>query len=412
MGEASATRESLTATGVVEHTIQRLLEHPALFAYGALAIGMGFGLIRHRGSARDVIELLALAGVMAAWIPVWIRRRAVDPGGRAPMTIALGLGGSLLLGRLLAFDMGFAILSLSLLAQYFLLLPFSVAVLCGIPPAIGSEYSHRLAVLADPTGYPWAIAVVRTLALAAIGVSIKVLTLQMEERSRLQASLVSAERRTGMLEERQRLAREIHDTLAQGFAGIVVHLERAEQIDSLVGSPAKPHVELARSVAREGLEDARRMLAALRPEILEQRGLTEALGRVCGDWTRRTGIPATLSVTGAASALHPDIELTVLRAVQESLTNIQRHAAAQSAAVTLSYMEDVLVLDVQDDGRGIASSMTVGPGFGLSGMRERAERLAGSFSIEGLPGEGTTIRISLPVIRPGDRVAEAGGPAA
>ncbi len=139
-----------------------------------------------------------------------------------------------------------------------------------------------------------------------------------------------------MLEERQRLAREIHDTLAQGFASIIVHLERTEQINHLEHSPAKGHIDLARSVAREGLEESRRMMAALRPEVLEQRGLPEALGRVCQEWSRRTGIESKLSVTGTAEPLHSEIELTILRGVQEGLTNVARHSGAHTTAVTLS----------------------------------------------------------------------------
>src|SRR5262249_15420082 len=275
-----------------------------------------------------------------------------------------------------------------------------VAVLCGLPPAFGSEYSHRLAVLVDPNAFPWPLALLRLVALTAVGISFKVLVLQGQERARLQASLAAAERKAGMLEERQRLAREIHDTLAQGFAGIVVHLERAEQIDSLLQSPAKRHLDLARSVAREGLEEARRMLAALRPEILTQRALPEALERVCENWSRRTGVAANFSITGAATPMHPDIELTILRGAQEALANVARHADARTAAVTLSYMEDVIVLDVQDDGRGFTPPAAGGNGFGLTGMRERTERLQGSFSIESLPGEGTTVSMTLPMLRP------------
>ncbi|HEX6433617.1 MAG TPA: sensor histidine kinase, partial [Gemmatimonadales bacterium] len=202
----------------------------------------------------------------------------------------------------------------------------------------------------------------------------------------------------GVLQERQRLAREIHDTLAQGFAGILVHFERAEQVDSLASSEAKPHLDLARSVAREGLEDARRMLGALRPEILEQRALPEALDRVCQEWSGRSGATAQLSVTGSPFPLHPDIEVAVLRGTQEALTNAARHAQARTVAVTLSYMEDVVVLDVQDDGVGFVPSAIAGKGYGLNGMKERVERLRGTFSIESLPGEGTTISISLPAM--------------
>jgi signal transduction histidine kinase len=148
------------------------------------------------------------------------------------------------------------------------------------------------------------------------------------------------------------------------------------------------------------LEEARRMLAALRPEVLEQRGLPEALGRVCDDWSRRTGIASSLSVTGAPEPMHPDIELTVLRGTQEALTNVARHSGARTAAVTLSYMEDVLVLDVQDDGRGFVPGAAAGVGYGLTGMEERARRLRGSFSVESTPGEGTTVSMTLPMVPP------------
>jgi signal transduction histidine kinase len=249
--------------------------------------------------------------------------------------------------------------------------------------------------------------VIRALTVILVGLVFRALAHQMEERARLQSSLARAERHTGRLEERQRLAREIHDTLAQGFASIIVHFERAEQIDSLADSPAKHHLDLARSVAREGLEDARRMLAALRPEILEQRALPEALDRVCQEWSRRTGIEARFSVTGSPFPLHPDIEVAVLRGTQEALTNTARHSGAHTAAVTLSYMEDLVALDVQDDGQGFtvgaggaggSSGGTPAGGFGLNGMRERVQRLRGTFSLESAPGEGTTISFSLPAM--------------
>jgi signal transduction histidine kinase len=393
-----------TTTRVLEKGLRRLLEHPYLFPL----LGLGFALLvalpAHRNSLRTELEILGWTALFIAWLPFWVARRPKDPSGRSWLTIILAIVGALLSGRLVAFDLAFAIVSLTLMAQYFTLLSFPVALLCGLPAAIGSEYSHRLAVLAEPGAFPWSLALLRVVAFTAIGISFKVLAMEMEERARLQANLKSAERKAGRLEERQRLAREIHDTLAQGFASIIVHFERAEQIDSLAASPAKPHLDLARSVAREGLEEARRMLAALRPEILEQRGLPDAMGRVCEEWSRRTGIQANLSITGTPAPMHPQIELTLLRGTQEALTNVARHSGARMASVTLSYMEDVLVLDVQDDGKGFVPpsdrSPSTGAGFGLTGMRERAERLQGTFSVESVPDEGTTVSISLPVLLP------------
>lgn len=398
--EATPNAGTGTTARVMEGVLRNVLGHPYRFPYAALGISLAIGTIRHLDSPRLLLEMAGVAAVLALWLPLWVGRRSGDPQGRTPVTIGLALVGSGLTGVLLGIDMAFAFVALALMAQYFIFMPFLVAVICGLGPAIGSEYSHRLEVLAHPGEFPIGLALMRSGALLVIGISFKVLNMQIVERARLQASLAAAERKSGILQERQRLAREIHDTLAQGFAGIIVHLETAEQIDPLTGSAAKPHFDLARSVAREGLEDARRMLAALRPEILEERGLPEALGRVSAEWSRRTGIRSGLSVTGAPVPMHPDIELTVLRAVQEALTNIARHAGATTAAVTLSYMEDVIVLDVQDDGKGFAPELAAGNGFGLAGMRERAESLQGTFSVESVPGEGTTVSITLPVVEP------------
>jgi signal transduction histidine kinase len=389
-----------TASGVLEGVLRRVLENPSRFSYGALAIAVAFTSLRGFTSSHDlrlfVLEVLAFI----VWLQIWVRRRAVDSTGQSPLTIVLAFLGILLLATMGARDLIFTLVAASLLPQYWTYLPVAVAALSMVPMFVASEYAHTMAVLDNPTEFPWGSLVVRGLSVIVIGLCFKVLALEMDERGRLQANLTSAERKAGRLEERQRLAREIHDTLAQGFASIIVHFERAEQIDSLGASPAKPHLELARSVAREGLEEARRMLAALRPEILAQRGLPEALGRVCEEWSRRTGIQANLSITGTPAPMHPQIELTLLRGTQEALTNVARHSGARTAAVTLSYMEDILVLDVQDDGKGFVPSTEKGTGYGLTGMRERAERLQGSFSVESLPGEGTTVSISLPVLQP------------
>lgn len=395
---------------VTERLVRRFLEHPVRFPVAALLIGLGISLLRHR--VDDLPTLLAVCALFVLWLPLWVGQRSRDPSGRRPFTIIVGLAGSLIMGWLVAIELGLSVVPLAMMPQYFITLPFPVAILCGVPAAIGSEYSHRLAVFADPHSFPWTLALVRSIALMAIGVSFKLLRLQMDDLARLQANLASAERKAGMLEERQRLAREIHDTLAQGFASIIVHLEQTEQISHLENSPAKGHIDLARSVAREGLEESRRMMAALRPEVLEQRGLPEALGRVCQEWSRRTGIESRLSVTGTAEPLHPEIELTILRGVQEGLTNVARHSGAHTTAVTLSYMEDLIVLDVQDDGKGfvpaeVTPTEHARAGFGLHGMRERVEGLQGSLSVESVLGEGTTISITLPVLRPAAGEAHA-----
>ena len=381
-----------------DQVLRTVLEHPARFAYAALAISVlvtiAGGIESQREALLGVAQLLAFTG----WLHLWDQRRGGQRRAAGAMDIVLAFVGILLLAMLAARHLIFSLVALPLVVQYFIALPLGVAALAVLPLVFAAESAHRRVILADPGTYPWGMTLIRAAAVVLIGIALRVLSRQMEERTQLQASLASAERKAGVLQERQRLAREIHDTLAQGFAGIIVHFERAEQVDSLATSPAKPHLDLARSVAREGLEDARRMLGALRPEILQQRALPEALERVCHEWSRRSGIDGKLSVTGSPFPLHPDIEVAILRGTQEALTNAARHSEARSVAVTLSYMEDVVVLDVQDDGRGFLPSVVKGKGYGLSGMRERIERLRGTLSIESLPGEGTTISISLPAM--------------
>jgi signal transduction histidine kinase len=391
--------ETSRSARLLEQWLRRLLERPSRFTYGALAISTALALPQELAAPRTPLAGLASLAAFVVWVHLWARRRTRDPAGRSAATIVLAFTGTLLLASLAIRHLSFALVAATLLPAYFASLPLGVAAASFVPIFLAAEYAHAQAILADPGGFAWGMAFIRGAVAILVGICFKVLAIQMDERAVLQANVATAERRAGVLEERQRLAREIHDTLAQGFAGIAVHLERAEQLDALSSSPAKAHLDLARSVAREGLEEARRMLGALRPEILTQRGLPEALSRVCEEWSRRNGIAATVSVTGPSQPLHPDVELTILRGMQEALTNVGRHSGARTAAVTLSYMEDLLVLDVQDDGKGFVPT-AAGNGYGLTGMRERAERLNGSCSIESVPGEGTTISIALPVIRP------------
>lgn len=218
-----------------------------------------------------------------------------------------------------------------------------------------------------------------------------------------QADLAWAEREAGILAERQRLANEIHDTLAQGFASIVVHLEASEQALPPGATAAQQHLDQARRVARDSLAEARGLVWALQPERLQRGSLPEAVARVAQQWSAVTGIPAGVTITGDVRPLPPQAEVALLRAAQEALTNAGKYAAAREVAVTLSYMGDVVVLDVQDDGRGFdpaqLANAPAGPdgSFGLSGMRERAAQLGGTVEIESAPGEGTTVVVEIPL---------------
>jgi signal transduction histidine kinase len=218
-----------------------------------------------------------------------------------------------------------------------------------------------------------------------------------EELERARGELARAEREAGMLEERQRLAGEIHDTLAQGFTGIVLQLESARGEMDVAPARVRPHIEMALRIARESLTEARRALWALRPEILDNEPFPEALRRVVRSWSETSGVPAEAAVTGIPRALAAPVEVALLRSAQEALANVAKHARARRLSVTLSYMDDEVAMDVQDDGCGFDPATPRGGGFGLLSMRERVESVGGSLSVESAPGEGTTLAVQIPL---------------
>ena len=227
------------------------------------------------------------------------------------------------------------------------------------------------------------------------------------ENAGLHAQLLTQAREAGILDERARMAREIHDTLAQGLIGIVTQLEAAEQAHDRPVDRGR-HLENAERLARESLAEARRSVEASMPSALEAGTLPDALADVTREWSKLHGIPADVTVTGNAIALHPEIEVALLRVAQEALANVARHAGATRAGLTLSFIGDVVTLDVRDDGVGFVAAEPDAPsGFGLSGMRQRIARVAGSLAIESEPGGGTALSARVPAIAPGSSVAPA-----
>jgi signal transduction histidine kinase len=219
------------------------------------------------------------------------------------------------------------------------------------------------------------------------------------ENDALQRRLLAQAREAGTLEERRRMAREIHDTLAQGLTGIVTQLQAAEQASARTpDDPAgwRRHVDAATRLARDSLTEARRSVDALRPESLEGCRLSEALGRVAERWSALNGIPAQVTITGTVRPIDADAEFALLRAAQEALANVARHAHATRVGLTISYMENEVALDVRDDGVGFDPS-ALGQGFGLVAMEQRIAGLAGRLLVESEPGGGTAVSACVPI---------------
>lgn len=233
-----------------------------------------------------------------------------------------------------------------------------------------------------------------------------------EELTATRADLASAQHTAGVLAERERLAREIHDTLAQGLSSIQLLLRAAER--ALPGAPqnAARFVDQARQAAVDNLAEARRFVAALTPPSLEGATLAGALERLCATTSVRHRIIARFHLTGDPAPLPTAHEVALLRIAQSALANTVRHADATTAEVTLSYLGDHIALDVVDDGTGFDPDHLPAPdpergGFGLAAMRARMRALGGTLTIESAPGQGTALAAQLPHPPPADHEPEA-----
>lgn len=231
------------------------------------------------------------------------------------------------------------------------------------------------------------------------------------ENAGLHAQLVTQAREAGVHDERQRMAREIHDTLTQGLTGIIAQLEAAGH-----GSPERwaSHRDAALLLARESLAEARRSVHALHPEPLEVARLPEVLETMVSRWSAGSGVNARFRTVGEPVRLVADVEAALFRTTQEALVNVSKHADASRVDVTLSYTDDVVLLDVRDDGVGFDPARVgatgrdrrrTGHGYGLDVMRQRMQRVAGSLDIESTLGAGTAVGAAVPAIPcepPGD----------
>lgn len=384
--------------------------------YGLLALSTVLSLATSDRSWPHQAGTLGLAGIAAAWLLISFTLVPARPAGH-PVVITVSFTGLVAIaGVLEARDTVFLIFMIAAFFDAMRLRP--------VPLAFTGLFVVSVLINTLPNGGPFhafaeqpalwiVVTLVQTAAIGGGGLASATMARQHAERKRmldelaaaqeenagLQRQLLRQAREAGVLDERQRLSQEIHDTLAQGFTGIITQLEAAS------AAKADPvewerHVGTATALARENLTAARRSVRALGPQPLDTATLPDALDEVSRLWGERTGIEVRFTTTGTAQALHPEIEATLLRITQEALTNVEKHAEASIVGLTLSYMADQVTIDVRDDGRGFdpGPAGSDSGGFGLPGMRARVARLAGTLHLESEPGGGTAVSANLPAI--------------
>jgi signal transduction histidine kinase len=232
----------------------------------------------------------------------------------------------------------------------------------------------------------------------------------LRELQEAQGDLAEAEHSAGVLAERARLSREIHDSVGHGLSSINLLLQAAER--SWDGRPdaARDHVAQAAATARDGLDEVRRVVRDLAPAELGAAGsgptLVAAMHRTCEQAVRGSGVQVAVHVDGAPFDVPADVATALLRTARGALANVVEHAGATSATVSLTYQPDAVTLDVRDDGTGFdprRASGSAGRGRGLPGIRDRAEQFGGTLAVETAPGEGTVLAFTVPVGSPDGR---------
>lgn len=244
--------------------------------------------------------------------------------------------------------------------------------------------------------------------LFALGLGLWVSRVSAEERRRAellarlesaQDELAATHRTTGVLAERSRIAQEVHDTLAQGFTSVVMLAQTVQtQIDRGMVEQATDRLAQVEQVARDNLAEARSLVAAFGPAGLHGTTLAEAVTRMSGRFEAETGVRVAARVHPAVPALPQDTQVVLLRAAQEALSNVRKHAQATRVEITLDLTGDGTVrLTVRDDGRGLT---TAAEGVGLSGMRARVTGTGGQVEVDGTAGAGTTVLVQVPARGP------------
>ena|GEM_PF-1034990 len=316
---------------------------------------------------------------------------------------------------------GFGLLIFAAYWQGFAMMRTGPAVVYAAILTVAIQFAYSsitLTNLSDIRVTPWQIIVglVMLLVTGMMAMYMESLAREVDRRQQLlrelraaQEVLAEQERAAGIREERERLSAEIHDTIAQHFTSIVTNLTAAEARVDHNPTAARNHVSAAIQAARQGITDSRRMVRALQPEILSGRTVSQALRKITmaaqGGNTGRVRYVET----GEAIPMNRLHEAILVRALQEALGNIHKHANAASITVTVTWEDGDMILDISDNGPGFTPTEVRpsddGHQMGLTTMRTRVENAGGTWMLESSPGEGTSLAISFPVARDGTEEA-------
>jgi signal transduction histidine kinase len=392
----------------MQHTSAPMLRVMTVGAHVLFVLLLGVGVARVVVGESNPVPASVLAAALLGWYALGVRfsRRAASTASAGRST-----GGLLWLGVLVG-----GWLVLVLLDSSFVWVAFPLYFLCFHLLPTGPALAATVGITAAGIGATLLQGATNTVAsilgpifgaAAAAGMALvyRQLLEDARQRGRLyeelsvahnellsaQDELAALQREAGAAEERARLARDIHDTLAQGFSSIVL-LARAGQR----GDPESALGQIEET-ARAGLDEARRVVGALTPAVMDGASLVSALGRVTAQLHDHTGIDATVVVDGAPVSVPMEYDVALLRVAQGALANVRLHSEAERVRVTLTYGEDEVRLDVVDDGVGFDPSAPRGRSFGIRSMRERLDSLGGSLVVESAPGDGTALAATLPV---------------
>jgi signal transduction histidine kinase len=370
-----------------------------VFFLVVLVATVGITLVAGAGSEAERLAASATLLAMVPWY-VLVGRPAMYSDRQVlwPATVYLiGLVPLLVLAQVFANSVTFILLALC--PQCFMLVPFRRAV------TVVVALSLTQPVVALAQGAPAAevesligIAVAGIAFSVAFGTWIMRIISQSSERAELiaqlertRAELAQANREAGVLAERERLASEIHDTIAQGFTSIVMLAQAAQSMIESDPAQARKQLELVGRTARENLAEARALVAGLAPAALASVTLAGALARLTERAGQELGIAAEFGLTGEPRALGTGAEVVLVRVCQEALSNVRKHALARSVRVSLSFACAGVRLEVADDGVGFEVGRDDAGCFGLPGMRARVADIGGRLDVTSALGEGTTV---------------------